>query len=88
MNNHDILNLLDTATLSALFKLYNIKYSSIAVRLRCTKANITYKQQTDSWKDYELQIVLEILQQYGLEITELILINRMVNTAKKRMWNT
>jgi hypothetical protein len=85
--NKQIIQLLTPATISALFRLYDTKYSVIAVRLRCTKANISYKQKSGSWKDWELQIVLEILQQQGLEIAELILINKLVTTSKERTWN-
>ncbi|MFB5196154.1 hypothetical protein ACE198_14695 [Neobacillus sp. KR4-4] len=81
-DNNQIIQYLDSATISALFRVYGIKYDAIGMRLRCTRQNIVYKMKTDSWKDYERQMVLELLRQHGLETVELILINRMVNTSK------
>ncbi|MFJ7729280.1 hypothetical protein ACIQXV_24545 [Neobacillus sp. NPDC097160] len=87
-HNAEVIKLLDAPTISALFRLYGINYDSIAFRLRQTRQAIVYKQKHDSWKPYERQLVYELLKQHGLESTELILINKMANTSKKRKWVT
>jgi predicted XRE-type DNA-binding protein len=79
----EVLKLLDAETITALLKIYNLKYENIAIRLHITRQAIVYKMRKDRWKDFEKEIVLDLLQQHGLEITELILINKMVTTSRK-----
>ena len=78
----EIIKLLDSDTISALFRLYGITYDTIGIRMRMTRQAVTYKIKHDAFKDYEREIVLQLLQQHGLEISELILINKIINTAK------
>jgi DNA-binding helix-hairpin-helix protein with protein kinase domain len=88
MNNYDnkqVIQLLDSSTISALFRLYGIQYDSIAFRLRQTRQAIVYKQKHDRWKDYEREIVFQLLQENGLEISYLVLINTMVHLQKNKL---
>jgi hypothetical protein len=79
----EVVTLLDAPTISALFKIYDIGYKQVALRFRYSKANVTYKMKTDSWYLHERQMLLELFQQHGMEIVELMLINQMTNKAKK-----
>jgi hypothetical protein len=86
MMNYDskeIVTLLDAPTISALFKIYDIGYRVMALRLRCSKANITYKMRTDSWYQHERQMLYDLFKSHGCDDTFIILLNTMVNKQKK-----
>lgn len=75
---------MDNKTLSALFKIYSLSYRTIGFRLRYTSQNVTYKQRTDSWKDYEKDVLLTMLEERGCNHTFIALIHTMVNAESKR----
>ncbi len=76
--------LLDTETMKAVFRLYGIEYKKIAVRLGISRQLIYYKLKQAAFKPHEKRKILNILmQQYGMEATELMLLSKMINTAKK-----
>ncbi|WP_066385483.1 hypothetical protein [Neobacillus mesonae] len=77
----ELLMLLDSATIKALLRLYGLGYKSIAVRFGVTRPAINYMLRHDSFKDYQRQILLDLFFQLGMEATELILINKMINTT-------
>jgi ribosome-interacting GTPase 1 len=80
----EMIKLLDAETISALLRIYNLKYKHIAIRFNCTKENIVYLMKHDRFKDYQREIILELFQLQGLEVTELILIHHMANKSKKK----
>ena len=83
-NEGEILKLLDTDTLKALWRLYGINYQKIAFRLGVTRPAIFYKLEQNAFKPLEKKIILSmLLNHYGMEVTELIIINKMINSAKK-----
>ncbi|WNF35685.1 hypothetical protein RJD24_14650 [Bacillaceae bacterium IKA-2] len=79
------LEMLDAVTISALVRVYGLKYDNIAIRMKCTRQNICYKQRTNSYTVYEKEIVWELLQQHGLDSTFLILINTMIKTQQRKV---
>jgi hypothetical protein len=86
MNNTDtkeIIKLLDSSTIGSLLRVYNIKYDSISFRLRCTRQNIVYKQKTDSYKDFERQMIYGLLQENGCNDTFIQIVHLMMKNQKK-----
>ncbi len=79
----ELIKLLDADTLVALLKIYGITYKHLAIRLNVTRPAISYHVKNNSFKSHDLRIVLDLLFNHGLEVAELILINKMVNTARK-----
>jgi hypothetical protein len=79
----EIVKCLDAPTISALFKIYDIGYKQVALRFRYSKANVTYKQRTDSWYPYEREMLYDLFKSYGCDDTFIILLNTMVNKTKK-----
>lgn len=77
LDKKEMIPYLDASTMKALLKIYNLKYSHIAGRLGFTKQNLVYLLKHDRFTESQRYIVLEILFQYGLEPTELVLINSM-----------
>jgi hypothetical protein len=85
MNNYDnkeAIKLLDSPTIKALIAVYGIPYSAISLRLRQTRQALVYKFKHDSWKDYEREIVFQLLQERGLEYSYLVLIHTMMQLQK------
>jgi hypothetical protein len=86
MNRYDkteLLKLLDSATISAILRIYGITYKHLAIKLNCTRPNVSYHIKHDSFKGFEREVILDLFFQHGLEVVELMLINNMVKTAKK-----
>lgn len=83
MDKSEMLKLLDSHTISALLKIYNLKYKHIAVRLHCTKQNIVSMMKTDRFTESQRRTVLDLFLQHGLEATELVLIYHMTNKLRK-----
>jgi hypothetical protein len=81
-NDKDLIQLLDKDVIRFMFQLYDIGYKHIALKLRCTVQNITYKQRTDSWYPHERKMLLDLFRSYGMEIAELMLIHQMTSKAK------
>jgi hypothetical protein len=79
----ELIQLLDSDTIEVLFKVFNLNYKHIAIRLRCTPQNIAYKMKTNSWKIHEKKLLLELFRQHGLENLELILFHQITNKTKK-----
>jgi hypothetical protein len=80
----EAIRLLDAETISALLRIYNLKYKHLAVRFNCTKENIVYLIKHDRFKDYQREIILELFMQHGLDLTQLTLIHIMANQSKKK----
>lgn len=72
-----MLKLLDATTIVALLKIYDLHYKHVAIRLNCTRQNITHLVKADSFSPYQRELILELLLQYGLEATELALVHHM-----------
>lgn len=83
-DSKQIIQLLDANTIGALFRLYGIKYDSVAFRLRVTKQSIVYRQKMDSWKPWERELVYEILKQHGCDSTLITIVNLMMQNQKKQ----
>ena len=80
---NEVIQLLDASTITALLRIYNLKYKHIAGMFNVTRPAVTYMIKHDSFKDWQREKVLEMFQHQGLEIAELMLIHQMVNTSKK-----
>ncbi|WP_078408728.1 hypothetical protein [Priestia abyssalis] len=80
MNNQkDVLELLDSPTISALLKIYDIQYSALAFKFHCSKQNIVYLMKHDAFKDYQRQLIYELFKSYGMEDLELFLIHHLLH---------
>jgi predicted DNA-binding protein YlxM (UPF0122 family) len=77
-------DLLTPATITALKNIYGLSLKHIAVRLNVTPQAVFYLLKNDRLKDYQKQIILDLLLDHGLEYTELILINTMTNKGVKK----
>ncbi|QFT88070.1 hypothetical protein FIU87_05405 [Bacillus sp. THAF10] len=85
MNTYDkskLINLLDSATITALLRLYGLNYKHFAIRFNVTREAIHYRMKTDCWKAYERELILELFISHGLEMAELMLIHQMVTKRK------
>ncbi|MED4037044.1 hypothetical protein [Niallia taxi] len=83
---HDItayLNYMDTETIAALLKIYNLTYRHVAIRLNCTRPNISYHMKNDTFKPFEREMILRLFLERGLEFAELVIINKLITTSKK-----
>jgi hypothetical protein len=79
----EVLKLLDKETILALLAIYGIRHKSLAARFHVSRPAISYLLKHDAFKPYQRELILNLLMDHGMELLELILVNRMVNTAKK-----
>ncbi|WP_430789470.1 hypothetical protein VBD025_03930 [Virgibacillus flavescens] len=79
----EVLQLLDADTIIALLKVVNLKYKHVAGRLNISRQAIVYLMKHDAYKDWQKEIILEMLLQHGCEVAEIMLVHQMVNKAKK-----
>ncbi|WP_409289633.1 hypothetical protein [Peribacillus sp. SCS-37] len=83
-SKEEVIKLLDAKTISVLLTIYGISYKHLAARFNISKPAISYHMKNDSFKAHERAMLLEIFVSQGLEILELILINKMMNTSLHR----
>ncbi|MFJ7994291.1 hypothetical protein ACIQY5_19210 [Peribacillus frigoritolerans] len=90
MNNYldkfdktEVLKLLDKETILALLAIYGIRHRNLAARFNVSRPAISYLLKQDAFKPYQREVILNLLLDNGMELVELILVNKMVNTAKK-----
>ncbi|PFR91173.1 hypothetical protein COK43_10360 [Bacillus cereus] len=85
MNNYDkesLVHHLNGPTIAALSRFYGISYKQMAARLRCGASNVKYHIDGDSFAEWQRMTLLDLFMDYGLEVTELILINQLLKTKK------
>jgi hypothetical protein len=78
-HSKQLIDLLDPNTIKALQSIYQIRLKHIAVRLNCTKQNVKYHLDNGSFKDWQKEVIYELLLENGLDQTELILVNSIAN---------
>lgn len=80
-NKAELLKLMDAPTITALLRIYDIKYPTLAFKFSCSRQNIVYLMKHDAFKEYQRQALYELFKSYGMEDLELILLHNM--TAKR-----
>lgn len=75
--------LLNAPTIVALLKIYDLNYKHVGIRLRCSRQNVGYLLKADSFKQYQREIILDLLLQHGLEATELVVVHHMTKKVKQ-----
>ena len=83
MEKSEIIRLLDAPTIVALLKIYDLHYKHVGIRLRCSRQNVSYLLKADSFKQYQREIILDLLLQHGLEASELVVVHHMTKKVKQ-----
>lgn len=90
MNNYldrfdktEVLKLLDKETILVLLAIYGIRHRNLAALFNVTRPAISYLIKHDAFKPYQREVILNLLLDNGMELLELMLVNKMVTTAKK-----
>lgn len=77
------LQLLDPQTIQSMMRIYRINLKHIAGRLGISRQGTHYLLKEDRLKDYQKEIILQLLTDYGAEYLEILLIHTMIHKQRK-----